>query len=165
MSPDLALMLTNRLVAAFPSPRWGEDTIELYAGELEGYDFEAADKAVSHIQRTHVARPSLAALRDEIGKRVPQKPALEGPAEDACLPSASFALSKREHPGQGETPGHVVRTSSEERKRLEAVYARMRATYREYVETTTPEQRRADSLRAYHEWRSRKESMRRSDAV
>ena len=57
MSPELALLLVNRMAAAFPSPKWGDDTIEFYADELQAYEFESAERAVQQITRTHMARP------------------------------------------------------------------------------------------------------------
>lgn len=159
------MVLVQRLVAAFPTPRWGEDTVEFYAAELEPYDFDVADAAVAQIARTHIARPSVAVMRAEVSKRVPERPALDGPAADDWLPTASAGLSKRLHPGQGETPSHVVRTTTDERRRYEAIYAAGKHAFREYLAATTPEQRRADSIRAHHQWRARRESMRRSDAL
>ncbi|NBR00800.1 MAG: hypothetical protein EBT97_10195, partial [Actinobacteria bacterium] len=94
MSPDLAMVLVQKLVAAFPTPKWGDDTVEFYATELEPYDFEVADKAVTQIARTHIARPSVAVMRQEVAKRTPERPALEGPAADDWLPSSSAGLSK-----------------------------------------------------------------------
>jgi hypothetical protein len=160
MSPELAMVLVQRLVAAFPSPRWGDDTVEFYAAELEPYDFEVADTAIAQIARTHIARPSVAVMRQEVAKRVPERPALEGPAADDWLPSHSAGLARRLHPGQGETPTHVVRTTSEERRRYEAIYRAGKQAYSQYLAATTPEQRRKDSLAAHHAWRARREQAR-----
>lgn len=162
MSPELALALVNRLVAAFPVPKWGDDTVEFYAGELEAFDFEQAEAAVAQIARTHPVRPSVAVLRQEVGRRVPERPALTGP-EDEGLPTASFALSRRPHPGQGDTPTTVVRTTGEERRRYEAIYRANRQAFAEYMATTTAEERRQHAIRSHREWSARKQQQRGSD--
>ena len=167
MSPELALLLVNRMAAAFPSPKWGDDTIEFYADELQAYEFESAERAVQQITRTHMARPSVAALRAEIGKRMPERVALTGPGDpdrldlEDPLPTASFALSRRLHPGQGETPTTVVRTTAEERRLLEKVYAEQRDRYRLWLESHTPEERAQLQRQAYNRWRDGKQAARR----
>ena len=162
MSPELAMVLVRRLVAAFPSPRWGDDTVEFYAAELEPYDFEVADKAVTQIARTHIARPSVAVMRQEVAKRVPERPALDGPVAEDWLPTSSAGLSKRMHPGQGETPTHVVRTTGEERRRYEAIYRAGKQAFAEYLARTTPEERRRDAHEAHRRWSERKQQQRGS---
>jgi hypothetical protein len=160
MSPELAMVLVQRLVAAFPSPRWGDDTVEFYAAELEPYDFEVADTAITQIARTHIARPSVAVMRQEVSKRTPERPALEGPVVDDWLPSASAGLSRRAHPGQGETPSSVVRTTASERRRYEQIYRAGKDAYRQWLATTTPADRAKAAKDAYHVWRARREQAR-----
>lgn len=163
MSPELAMVLVQKLVAAFPTPKWGDDTVEFYCAELEPYDFEVADTAISQIARTHIARPSVAVMRQEVAKRTPERPALDGPVAEDWLPTSSAGLSRRMHPGQGETPTHVVRTTGEERRRYEAIYRAGKQAFAEYLATTTPEQRRQVAIEANRRWSERKQRQRGSD--
>jgi len=159
VSPELAVSLVQRMAAAFPSPRWSEDTLALYVEELTPFDFEPAERAITHVVRECIARPSLAALRDEIDKRTPSKLALEGPVDEP-LPTWSFALSRRPHPGQGDTPNEVVLTTRQERRELERVYRESRERYLAWIRDTTPEDRAKQQREAYHRWRDRKMALR-----
>lgn len=131
MSPGLAESLVNRLVAAFPVPHWADDTVLEYCRAMLPYEYEPASEAVAQFVTEALARPAISTMRNAVAQRQSTgKQLLDDPNDwrrlDDEQPIASYlaGVSHLRHPGQGITPGPVVRTSPGERRDMEAQWKR-----------------------------------------